>query len=75
MDVLTAFRDSEPKRAYYAVGCVRYDAHVMMNFCLQKFIGGSAIKIRETKEDGIRWIPSSFVWRALRDSNPRPFGS
>ena len=122
-------RDSEPKRAYYAVGCVRHDAHVMKNFCEQKFFGGSSysenekqkrmisvgcftvlrdsepkracnaegnvrhdahviansrkrkfagfcvMKIRETKEDDIRWISSSFVGRALRDSNPRPFGS
>ena len=56
LDILTAFRDSEPKRAYYTVGSLRHETHVMKNFCLQKFFGGSAIKIRETKEDGIRWM-------------------
>ena len=50
------FRDSEPKRACYAVGCVRHGAHAMKNFCGQKFFGGSAVKIRETKKDDIRWI-------------------
>ena len=64
-------RDSEPKRAYNAVGCVRYGAHVMMNFRMRKFAGFCVIRIRKTKWDGIQWIPSHFVWRALRDSEPK----
>ena len=71
---LTALRDSEPKRALYAVGRLRYDAHVITNFRRRKFAGFCVIKVNETKS-GYPFGYPLFVWRALRDSNPRPFGS
>ena len=58
MRYLTAFRDSEPKRAYNTVKCFRHDAHVMINFRWRKFIGGSSCKDTRNKRG---WYPLDTI--------------
>ena len=64
---LVALRDSEPKRAYYADGYRRHSAHVLINFRLRKFIGGSS---REDPGNKRGWYPLDILI-ALRDSEPK----
>ena len=66
IDKIPRLEDSEPKRAYYAEKCVKYDAHVMMGFRKRKSIGGSSIKRTRNKTG---WYPLDTV--VLRDSEPK----
>ena len=43
-------RGSEPKRAYYAAECERHCAHVITNFCAQKFVGFCVNKDKNKKK-------------------------
>ena len=58
---LVALRDSEPKRAWNAAKYFRHGTHVMINFCLRKFIGGSSGEDMGNKMGDIRWISPFLI--------------